>query len=199
MSETAKEPATVTYAIDAQDRLMRVDESWATFAESNEGGRTLRPETVIGRSLWDFVRDPQLQLCYRQLLDVVRSGDEPVEFEFRCDSPLMQRHMRMTMRSEPDGCVGFVCTTEQTIPQQRILKLANAAIAGESCRRCSLCNLFHLGEERWGEVDELIQHCNVMNRAVPPTVIWTVCEPCRDRMSALHETLRASDTEPPAA
>ncbi|MEL6105314.1 MAG: hypothetical protein AAFU85_04730 [Planctomycetota bacterium] len=185
MSETLNEPSTVTYAIDGQDRLIHVDESWSAFAESNEGGRTLRPESVIGRSLWEYIRDPQLQMCYKRLLEIVRGSDRPLDFEFRCDSPLFQRHMRMTMRRENNECVTFECSTEQTIRQKAIVRIAAGSSVGKSCKRCSLCNLFQIEEDVWGEADELVQRCKVMNRPTPPTIIWTVCPGCRDRMSTL--------------
>ena len=55
----------LSYAIDDQDHLIKVDEGYYRFAEEN--GWT-EASTSLGRSLWDYVAGDELRKLQRLLL-----------------------------------------------------------------------------------------------------------------------------------
>jgi hypothetical protein len=69
---------TLSYAIDEEDRLIRVDDGYYRFAEENgwDGAGA-----SLGRSLWDFVAGSDVVKLQRLLLRRVREGVRDVEVE----------------------------------------------------------------------------------------------------------------------
>ncbi|OYP35174.1 hypothetical protein [Rhodopirellula sp. MGV] len=177
---------TVRYAIDKHDRLLDVNEEWGEFANSNEAGTTLHPDSVIGKPLWNYIRDPSLQSIYRRLLCLVRDSGKPVEFPFRCDSPLFRRYMCMTILTREDGNVLFISQTQRVVKRtEQEIRLTRAFQGFQPIRQCSMCNLFKIRDGEWAEADVLVLESKVLAADQPATVIWGICEHCRDKMAAL--------------
>lgn len=181
MTSSAQYPA-VTYAIDAEDRLTQVDSEWERFAEENQGGDDLRPESVIGQSLWTFIREPTLQALYRELIDRVRAGHGPVEFDFRCDSPQFRRRMRMRMVSRGDGIVQFRSVTRAIEARAEKLHATTVFRGATQIVRCSVCNRYRLPSGEWAEVAEAVTSGSPLDQDRPPNLLWSVCVTCSDRL-----------------
>ena len=62
------------YRIDRTDTIVSVSDNWATFADANAWGGFLRPEDVVGHSLWDFIQDLETRHLYEELFRRVRAG-----------------------------------------------------------------------------------------------------------------------------
>lgn len=175
-----QEPTAVVYAIDANDRIIEVDNAWVEFAEQNEAGERLRPDSVIGTLLWDHVRQPALQDLYKRLVSAVRSKQTKAEFRFRCDSPNFRRFMRMTIQPGGDGSVVFVSRTERVerVERRREDLRTVAAFSGQtSIVQCSVCNRYRSGVS-WHEAEEFVHSAQPMDSERPMTQIWSVCEEC---------------------
>lgn len=70
---------------------------WSAFAVEN-GAPQLTIEQMLGTSLFDIIRGTEVRLAYRELHQAVVEGQRPrITFEYRCDSPLAERHMRMAI------------------------------------------------------------------------------------------------------
>jgi hypothetical protein len=65
-------PQGCTYSIDDRDVVCSISSSWLLFARSNDG-RHLTHDSVVGRSLWEFVAGERVRSIYLTLLDRVRS------------------------------------------------------------------------------------------------------------------------------
>lgn len=173
--DAAQNSLSLVYAIDKDDRLIEVNDQWETFAEENEGGATLRPENVVGRSIWDYVRGQSLQKIYRSLIEKVRVEKKSVEFDYRCDSPKFKRFMALTIEPWRDGIVKFTSRTKRI---ERIEDPVRFIVptGGRVTRRCSVCNRFGVSD-RWLEVDELVREGQLDSNR-PISIAWTVCKPC---------------------
>ncbi|MCA9167776.1 MAG: hypothetical protein KDB23_08920 [Planctomycetales bacterium] len=174
----------VTYAIDHADKLVNVNEEWTRFAQENEGGTRLHPESVIGQSLWTFVREDTLQQLYQQLVTTVRQSHVQVNFDFRCDSPRFRRHMHMTMTPREDNQVQFTSVTTRIEPRDDGLRAAAAFTGVTHVTRCSICNLYKLSDGRWSEVAAALDQDGLLNSNQRPRLIWGVCNPCKERLAA---------------
>jgi hypothetical protein len=180
------EPRTVTYVVDAGDTLCDVDDAWSTFAELNDAGGSLRPKDVIGRSLWDFIRDESLQIIYRRLLDLARSSSHEIEFDFRCDSPSFRRYMHMRMKGRDDGHVLFVSQTLRTAASHNSLRSDSAYKGNRHVRRCSLCNQYAMPDGSYGEIEQLVTDDGLLDNNSDVRIIWTVCENCHNTMGSVQ-------------
>ena len=104
------------YRVDAADVLVWVDELWLAFAKEN-GAPGLTRGSVVGQSLWDFVSGNELCSLYAEIHSRVRSSGLPAVLPFRCDSPSLQRHMRMTITREDEGQLGYECLLVRAVPR----------------------------------------------------------------------------------
>ncbi len=69
------------YCIDANDRLIEVDELWLAFAREN-GAERLTEAAVLGRSLWDFVEGEAIRAVYEDIHQRLRSCGKSAAFFF---------------------------------------------------------------------------------------------------------------------
>ena len=96
----------VTYVVDANDLITEVGGGWTDFCLANDAP-DLVPPRVVGRSLWDFIRDPDTRDLYQDLMRRVRANLRPVAYTMRCDSADRKRSLHMTVEPLPDRGVRF--------------------------------------------------------------------------------------------
>ena len=73
---------------------------WNDFWKKNGGDRA--PLGVVGRDITEFFSKGQVRDVYRKLfLDVARSARRAVKINYRCDSPVLRRSMRLTVTAVP--------------------------------------------------------------------------------------------------
>ncbi|MEW4527431.1 hypothetical protein [Maioricimonas sp. JC845] len=182
----------VLYAIDAEDCLVELSSSWQPFAEQNEGGISLNPGSVLGQSLWTFVRGESLQVLYRDVLTTVRRSGRPFEFDYRCDSPALRRHMHMRVEPLPDGIVRFQSRTVRIESRNQPLHVVAASTGHHHLKRCSICNRFGLPDRTWSDVLDAITVGQAMNQDRPLQIIWGICDDCRGNLRTRLEQTAAS-------
>jgi len=115
----------VAYLTDPEATILAVGQpGWSLFAADN-GAPWLTAEAVIGTSLFAALHDDTLRDTYRRLHAAVVTGrrSETV-FEYRCDSPIAERHMRMSITAVTgDGGVAAVLYQSQMLAEVRRLPL----------------------------------------------------------------------------
>jgi hypothetical protein len=167
----------LSYAIDDQDRLIRLDDGFYEFAEENGWHGA---GDSLGRSLWDFVAGEDLvkvqRILLRRLRDEVREIDLPV----RCDGPDIRREMQLRIVAHPSGrtvlFAARVRSEEQREPQQ-VLDPA-APRATDPLEMCGWCDRF-LVEGEWVEVEEATLRLELFRRSELPRIVHGICD--RDR------------------
>ena len=167
----------LSYAIDDQDRLIKVDEGYYRFAEENgwnEAG------TSLGRSLWDFVSGSEMRKVQRLLLRRIRDEVREVELPFRCDSPDVRREMKIRIVSHSSGrTVMFaarLCSEEPRDESQPVLD--SGAPRGENVLpMCGWCDRFEVDGE-WVEVEEAAGRLELFRRDELPALSHGVCPRC---------------------
>lgn len=175
--------ATLSYAIDEHDHLIRVDDGYYRFAEENgwaDAGSSL------GRSLWDYVGGSEMKKLQRLLLRRIRDGVGDVELPFRCDGPNVRREMDIRIVARPGGRVVLFSSRlrserERDLPQ-RLLDPATPRSA-EVLAMCGWCDRFEVDGE-WVEVEEAAARLELFNRAELPALTHGICPDCHEMLLA---------------
>jgi len=171
------------YAIDGEDRLVRVDEGFYRFAEENgwDGAGD-----CLGRSLWDFVAGEQVKKVQRLLVRRVRDGARDVELPFRCEAPELIREM--DIRIDATGsrrAVLFTATLTYEEEREEPQPLLNRDIprGGDFLTMCAWCDRFLVSGE-WVEVEEAARRLQLFRRPQMPALDHSICPHCSRQMLA---------------
>lgn len=174
---------TLSYAIDENDHLIRVDEGYYRFAGENgwDGAGS-----SLGRSLWDYVGGSEMKKLQRLLLRRIRNGVGVVELPFRCDGPNVRREMDIRIVARPGGRVVLFSSRmrseqERDLPQ-RLLDPATPRSA-EVLAMCGWCDRFEV-EGEWVEVEEAARRLGLFNQPQLPALSHDVCPDCNAMLLA---------------
>ncbi|MCB9476364.1 MAG: hypothetical protein H6684_11375 [Deltaproteobacteria bacterium] len=101
------ESPTYVFAIDRDDMIQDVGESWADFVRcffaSDES-----PDLVAGTSLWDYMTEPAARRACHRAIERARQQRCALSMDFHCDAPDICRRMRVELVAGSDGDVYFV-------------------------------------------------------------------------------------------
>lgn len=171
----------VVYRVDAQDRLVFVNDEWDRFAAANAGQACLSAK-VLGRPLWDFVSDRTTRLLYGNLLAKVRAGGS-VRFPFRCDSPDCRRFLEMAAVPAGRGAVEFTVRTAALEPRPALALLDPAIPRDEELLRvCGWCKKVEI-DGLWYETEVAVAKLGLFGAHALPLVTHGMCLECEAAMS----------------
>lgn len=201
MAENATQPIVLTvHRLDSEDAISFVDADWVAFAHAN-WDRSLKIDTILGRSLWDFIQDQPTRDLWKLVLTRVREGQFVVRIPYRCDSPDLRRYMEMGIVPYPDGFIETLNHILREEPREPDPILdANAPRSEEQLDMCSLCKRVPDSngstaltaaegiQPVWVEIEALSTRSQMMQEAVFPRLSHTVCPECMERVKrALEE------------
>ncbi len=176
---------TLNYAIDDEDRLIRVDDGYYRFAEENgwsEAG------TSLGRSLWDFVAGNDVRRLQRLLLRRVREGVRDVELPFRCDGPNVTREMDIRIAADHTGRVVLfsarIRAEEEREEPQPLLDPSAPRAEDDFLPMCAWCDRF-LVDGEWVEVEEAAKRLELFRRSELPALDHGICPQCSGQLLAV--------------
>jgi hypothetical protein len=174
---------TLSYAIDDQDRLIRVDDGYYRFAEENgwrEAGGSL------GRSLWDFVAGHDVRKLQRLLLRRVRNELREVQLPFRCDGPDFRREMDIRIAADRTGRVVMFSaqlSAEEEREEPQPLLDVEVPRSQDLLQMCAWCDRF-LVDGEWVEVEEAAKRLELFRRSELPTLDHGICPSCSETLLA---------------
>ncbi len=166
------------YRVNAADKVIWVDPLWVAFAEEN-GAAELTQDSVLGRCLWGFLADDETRELYRKIHDRVRSSGKSVVLPFRCDSPSLQRYMRMTIRPEDDGQLMYESRLLRVEPQRKLVALEVKAPRSHAVlTMCSCCKRALLEPAGWLEMEDVSARLKLDTSQKVPDLRYTTCPDC---------------------
>lgn len=174
----------LSYAIDDQDRLIKLDDGYYRFAEENgwDGAGA-----SLGRSLWDFVAGREVKKLQRLLLRRVRQGVREVELPFRCDGPNVRREMEIRIAADRSGRVVLFSArlrSEEERQEPQPLLDPRAPHGGEGLLpMCAWCDRF-LVDGEWVEVEEAAKRLELFRRSEVPVLDHGICPECSGQLLA---------------
>jgi hypothetical protein len=173
----------LTYAIDHDDRLVKVDQGYYRFGEENNWDEV---GASLGRSLWDFVAGDELKKLQRMLLRRLRSEVRSIELPFRCDSPTVRREMDMRIVTHTSGrAVLFAASLRAEVVRntpQPMLDPATPRGAG-TVAMCGWCDRF-LVDDEWVEVEIAAVRLGLFERPKLPAISHDICPDCSEMLLA---------------
>jgi hypothetical protein len=174
----------LSYAIDDEDRLIRVDEGFYRFATENDWDGAA---DVLGRSLWDFIAGRDVRKLQRLLLRRVREGVREIELPFRCDSPEATREMDIRIAADHSGRVILFSARLRSMTirseSQPLLDPEAPRDEGDFLQMCAWCDRF-LVDGEWVEVEVAAKRLELFRRSRLPTLDHGVCPRCSGRLMA---------------
>ncbi len=173
----------LSYAIDHQDRLVRVDDGYYRFAEQNgwDGAGA-----SLGRSLWDFVAGNDVKRLQRLLLRRVRESVRSVELPFRCDGPDVRREMNVRIAADRSGRVVLFSArlrSEEVRDEPQPLLDPHVPREDDFLTMCAWCDRF-LVDGEWVEVEEVAQRLELFRRSKMPALDHGICPQCSGTLLA---------------
>ena len=169
--------STIVYRIDAEDRLVHVNEAWCDFARNNDGA-AVTPANVLGTSLWQHITEPTVHDIYVRLVKRARGG-HPTAFDYRCDAPGWRREYRMTIAGQPDGSVEFASRLLSQTPRP-VIRLLDAQQPRDRrlVRVCSWCHCISAGGDRWLQLEAGVNELKLMAGDTLPRLTHGICPAC---------------------
>jgi hypothetical protein len=173
------------YAIDADDRIVALDEVWFTFARANGADDLARRPGPVGQSLFAFIGDLTTSHFYEAFFDRVRRTRHPLRVPFRCDSPARRRFLEMEIAPDASDGLELRTTVVAVEPRPPVALLERARPAGdELLRMCSWCKAVAT-PEGWCEVEEAILALRLFDDDLLPGISHTICPGCEQRVERL--------------
>jgi hypothetical protein len=171
-------PPKYRYRVDAADLLVWVDAWWLAFAQEN-GAPELTEELVLGRCLWDFVGGCATQELYRDIHGRVRSTGTAVVLPFRCDSPTVRRHMRLTITREDPAHLFYESVLTRVEPCDFLPILDPAFPRSQAVLTiCSCCKRALVEASGWLEIEDAAARLGLFEKPKAPELTYTVCDDC---------------------
>jgi len=174
---------TLSYAIDEQDHVIRVDDGFYRFAEENgwDGAGA-----SLGRSLWDFVAGEGVRRLQRLLLRRIREGVRGGELPFRCDGPEVRREMDIRINSDRTGrIVLFSTRLRAASPRPTRQPVFDPSVPREDgfLQICTWCDRF-LVDGEWVEVEVAAKRLQLFLRSEMPQLDHDICPRCSGTLLA---------------
>ena len=168
---------TLTYSIDAKDRIIAVNDAWRGFALANDGGADLA-DRVVGTELWSCLSDDSVREIYQRLTARARKG-QLVQFCYRCDAPTHRRTFEMKIEAGPGGEVKFATELirAESRPAVRLLERATERNA-QFVRVCAWCQRVAVGPEEWVDAEEAVNRLGLLLSERLPALTHGMCAAC---------------------
>jgi hypothetical protein len=182
------------WTIDAADKIVHVNAAWMAFACENTAPQ-LTAAAVLDQSVWRFIQGQETTYLYQQIFHRVRTGEVPVKFPFRCDSPDCRRFMEMELALLPDAAIQFtahILREEWRDPVDLLDASRNRT--GEFVKVCSWCKKINIPGRGWGEIEAAVSALDLFGHHSMPRMTHTICDSCR---SALRLELPQESGEKP--
>jgi hypothetical protein len=180
---------TIRYRIDAQDRIIWVNEEWAKFAAENDGGNLGRAAGILGQTLWSFIDDQTLCNLYNEMVLLARKG-RPISFRFRCDAPRFRRVFEMRISGGTGAEVDFATTLQSEEEREAVSLLdCHQPRNQQFIRMCSWCQRV-FANTRWLPVEAAVVALDLMSGPTVPAITHGICEDCNSKVLAKLSALR---------
>jgi len=171
------------YRIDKDDRIKFVNSAWLKFARENEAPE-LTKTFVIGKRIWIFIAESDVQKLYRSIFTRVRTTDIELNIPFRCDLPTTLIFMELSLHSLPDSSIelsGKVLKRKKR--KYTPLFDRNIPRSNQMLNICSFCRRIRKITDEWLEPEQAIIHFNLFNDPKPPQLIESICPLCNTLLS----------------
>lgn len=112
---------------------------------------------------------------------------------FRCDSPSLQRHMRMTITHEHAGQLLYACLLVRAVPQRHTAVLDSGYPRADAhLTMCSCCKRALLEPLGWLDVEEVSVRLGLFEAEKVPELRHTICPECAGTLKSAADNGNAA-------
>jgi hypothetical protein len=173
-----KDRRTFVYRVDSEDQILYVNSAWCDFAQEN-GASTLDAESVLHRSLWEFIEDEETRHIFQIILKRVRTDRAVKTVPYRCDAPNLRRFMELQMRSTSNDEVEFRSRVVREEPRESVRLMEDDVVrSDEFLRMCGWCKQVCVETDRWVEVEAAVLELRLFHAAAVPRLTHGICPTC---------------------
>ncbi|QNN23403.1 hypothetical protein HED60_14320 [Planctomycetales bacterium ZRK34] len=180
MAQTTDTPAeSITYHLDAEDRIVWVSPDWGRFAEANDAAELADTAAVIGQRIWPFIDGLTERSLYQQFFDLVRNAGKPIRIPLRCDSPTHRRHLELQIGPLDDDDGLAICShTLRIEPRPTVVLLDRRTVRSQMLVDiCSFCLKVRSGND-WIETEQAVRSMRLFGDGPAPQLSHGVCPVC---------------------
>ena len=177
---------TISYFVDADNRIVNVVGPWDEFALKNDGPGAC-VQAILGKPLDQFIAGDVSRMFVSTMLMSARSLNRTVYRSYRCDSGHLKRYMEMTIIPVNDGILEVRHRLLHSEPMQQYQfvpaqRSGTTGVAGT--KRCSMCNKIQANGE-WMEVEDALKAQAVTTERAQGPWVFGVCPTCLERNGAV--------------
>jgi hypothetical protein len=169
------------YRVDAEDRIVFVNQQFVDFAVSN-WKPDFDPAEVLHTSLLSHLHGNELTYLYRIILQRTRNGGARGGLPFRCDAPGVRRYMELHLHGDHDGGLELRSVLLREEPRKTVAMLG-CGDGRSSCflRVCSWCKKIDAADSgeapRWLEIEDAVAELNLFKGPLP-RITHSLCGHC---------------------
>jgi hypothetical protein len=177
---------TIKYRIDAQDRLVYVNDAWMTEAR-DAAEITLSSPVILGRGLWQLIPDLAIRQVFELLFLRLRTGQIPqATYLYRCDTPTRRCLKRLTIIPDEERSLDFHTETVAIHDRPRLSLLDHQRPrSGDPLRICSWCKRVPLPGGPWVEIEDAVAQLAILDTGPLPALSHGICPSCETTLKAL--------------
>jgi hypothetical protein len=168
----------VVYRVSASDQFQLVNDAWRRFAREN--GAPDLADSVIGRSLWDYIAGDEVRHVYASLLNRVRREQRGVNFPFRCDSAAVHREMRLFVEPLSGEAIEFRAVFDRQFLQPRRLRPLQSTDYSDThgfLIMCAWCKAIMINAG-WTPLETALEELRLLDRDALPSISHGICRDC---------------------
>ncbi|TWU14979.1 hypothetical protein Pla52o_55160 [Novipirellula galeiformis] len=166
------------YCVDQKDVIVCINDWWLAFAKENHSAE-LNELTVVGKSLWEFIVDEPTRTLYKEIHNWVRMSGTPITIPFRCDSPVLQRYMQLTINRAANGGLRYESALIRALPQRHLSVFEPSQPRTKAfLTMCSFCKRTLIEPSGWLEMENIAIKLQMYETQTVPGLHYTVCPEC---------------------
>ena len=168
-----------SYTLDKNDIIIDLSENWNSFAEENYGANKCKPEFLINKPLWEFIKGEEVEFFYKTIFKSLRKNLIPLTIPHRCDSPSKRRFMELELIPDISGRIllkSSILKVEEREPNKFLETEINRS--NEFVSMCSMCKKIVMSEGKWVEIEEYVVSTNLFEKEKLPKITHGICPMC---------------------
>jgi hypothetical protein len=177
----AAHDARPVYTIDADDRIVHVNEAWLMFNAGEGAANAVRD--YVGRPVWELLGDGQVRLLWQVLHRRVRAIGASVFVPMRVDTLDERRLLDVELRPLADRSIQHICECAWTEARAPVALLdPTQSRDGREVLCCAWCSRVQVGVGLWQEVEEAQRSLGIKAVDALPTLRPGACVTCQQAL-----------------
>lgn len=177
-----------SYRLNAADRFVWFSPEW-NLEFQDTLGESYDAEDYVGRSFYELLAGPEIQLLYRSVFQGIRRADgQTLSLTLRCDRAPLKIFMRQDLSACDDGSIAV----ELSYTTLEIVSMPQPALSldqSQPLKMCSWCqSIFDSAKVTWLPLEKALGYFPLLHDSELPVITHGCCPVCFQTLRGkLHE------------